>query len=492
MPKSKPAVVLLGLLSSCSLIPAYHRPTPEISGQWPTTASAANGGAASDIGWQDFFPDPALRGLIGFSLANNQNLRVSVLDVLQAQAQYRVDRASLLPTVDATGQFEAARTPADLGASGQGASGQGASGQGASGSALNFREYSLGVGAVSWEIDLFGKIRSQATAAQETYLSDADTALSSRISLIAEVSSEYYTWLADRESLQISQDTAKAQGNSVRLTQLEAANGIGTALDVAQAETNLYTAQANTALYARQVAQDMDELVLLAGAPLPNALLTQMNTVSNLDATPALPQLPAGLPSDLLERRPDVRAAEHTLRSANANIGAARAAFFPSISLTANGGTASPGLSRLFSGGQGSFLFEPSISIPIFTAGANIANLDIAKVEKNIEIANYEAAIQSAFHDVSDALNARGTYVAQLQAEQNLVDADNRYYTLANMRFRAGVDNYLNVLVAENALLSARLTLVSVKLAARQNNITLYKSLGGGWQNTSGPAPALP
>jgi multidrug efflux system outer membrane protein len=236
----------------------------------------------------------------------------------------------------------------------------------------------------------------------------------------------------------------------------------------------------------------MDELVLLAGASIPGPLLQQMQSVPGLDAAPALPVVPAGLPSDLLDRRPDIRAAEHTLLSANASIGAARAAFFPSVSLTANGGAASSGLNNLFGPGQGSWLFEPTITLPIFAGGSNIANLDIAKIEKRIEIANYEYAIQSAFHDVADALNARGTYDAQVQAEQNLVDADNRYYQLADMRFKAGVDNYLNVLVAENSLLSARLTLVSLKLEAQQNNITLYKALGGGWQKTTAPAGQLP
>jgi multidrug efflux system outer membrane protein len=263
-------------------------------------------------------------------------------------------------------------------------------------------------------------------------------------------------------------------------------------MDVAQAQITLNTAQANVAFYTRLVAEDMDELVLLAGAAIPDALLAQMNAVPGLDASPKLPYLPAGLPSDLLERRPDIRAAEHQLLAANANIGAARAAFFPSVTLTASGQTASPGLSNLFGMGSGAWLFEPTISVPIFAAGANFANLDIAKLEKRIEIANYEKTVQSAFHDVSDALNARGTYVAQVQAEQNLVDADNRYYQLADMRFEAGVDNYLNVLLAENALFGARLSLVSLKLAAQQNSITLYMALGGGWQETSAPAPALP
>jgi outer membrane protein, multidrug efflux system len=472
------SATLLGLLSGCSLIPAYQRPALPVSPEWPASAGPTGSGpAAADIGWRNFFGDPALQGLIALSLANNRNLRVATLNVQEAQAQYRVDRANLFPAVDATAGREVYHTPADVMGTG---------------TAINYREYSLGVGAVSWELDLFGKIRSQAKAAHETYLSDADMALSTQIALVAEVSSEYYAWLADRESLQISEDTAAAQAHSLQLTQMAAARGIDTAMDVAQAQTTLDTAEANVALYTRQVAEDMDELVLLAGAPIPKGLLAQMNAVPGLDASPALPNVPAGLPSDLLERRPDIRAAEHALLAANANIGAARAAFFPSITITANGGTASSGLNHLFGPGQAAWLFNPQLNVPIFAAGQNIANLDIAKVEKRIEIASYEKAIQSAFHDVADALNARATYVAQVQAEQNLVDADSRYYQLADMRFRGGVDNYLNVLVAENALFNARLSLVSLKLAAQQNSITLYEALGGGWQERSGPAPALP
>jgi multidrug efflux system outer membrane protein len=466
----KPAPFLLTLLSACSLIPAYHRPALPVTATYEAGPAVEGAGReASDIGWRDFFADPALQGLIALSLANNRDLRVAVLNVAQAQAQYRLDRSSLFPTLDADTGLDEYHTPADV-----------------SGQVLNYREYSL-TGAVSWEIDLFGKIRSQATAARESYLSDADTAFSTQISLIAEIGSEYYTWLADREALQISQQTAVVQQKSLQLTQLSASNGIDTGIDVAQAETTVDTANANVALYTRQVAEDLDELVLLAGAPIPASLLQQMDAVSGLDAAPALPDVPAGLPSDLLERRPDIRAAEHTLLSANADIGAARAAFFPSVSLTASGGAASAGLNHLFSPGQQTWLLEPSITLPIFTGGENLANLDIAKTKKRIEIANYEKAIQSAFHDASDALNARSTYVAQLQAQQDLVTADSRYYQLSQMLLTAGSGNYLNVLIAENSLLTARLDLVSLKLAAQQNNITLYKALGGGWQEHSGP-----
>lgn len=470
------SALMLGLLSSCSLIPAYHRPSMAVSAAYPD-AGGGSGPAAADIGWKQFFSDPALQDLISLSLANNRNLRVSVLNVEEAQANYRVSRASLFPTIDGAASLDRTHTPANLNG----------------GQVGDVRDYSLGAEAVSWELDLFGKIRSEAKANHETYLSEADTALSAKISLVAEVSSEYYTWLADRQSLRIAQDTVTADQKTLTLTQLELSHGTATAIDVAQAQITYQKAMADVAQYQRQVGQDMDQLVLLVGAPIPADVQKKMDAITGLSDEPALPQVPAGLPSDLLTRRPDIRAAEYALLAANANIGAARAAFFPSISLTASGGFASNSLSDLFGAGQSSWVFQPQITIPIFTAGANMANLDLADLEKKVQIATYQETIQSAFHDVSDALVARQTYVDQVDAQQKLVNADTRYYQLALMRFKAGIDNYLNVLVAQDSLLSARLTLVSLQLAQQQNEITLYKALGGGWEaNGSAPAPQTP
>ncbi|PNG26230.1 hypothetical protein CR492_08880 [Methylocella silvestris] len=465
-------------MGGCSLVPDYQRPALPVAANWPGGSVAAGVKPAdmipaADVGWRDFFIDPVMRELIALSLANNRDLRVAVLNVAQAQAQYRSDRASLFPTIDATSGLQWSRTPGDVYGST---------------SATTMREYSVGLGAVNWELDLFGRIRSQAQQAQETYLSDAATRLSTQISLIAQVASAYLTWLADRDALAVSQNTVKAQGDSLRLTKLKASQGSDNALNVAQAETTLHTAEASVAQYTRQVAQDMDQLVLLVGAPLPDLLVKRMNAAGGLSSQSRFPQLPAGLPANLLERRPDIVAAEHTLLGANANIGAARAAFFPSITLTANNGTASSSVGRLFSKAHGAWLFEPNISVPIFDAGQNLANLDIAKIEERTEVANYEKAIQSAFRDVADALAARGAYVKQVAAEQALVDANALYYHLSDMRFRAGADTYLNVLIAQNALFSAQLTLISLKLAAMQNSVTLYKALGGGWREHSSQA----
>ena len=474
------ASTLLAGLTGCSLVPDYLRPGLPVAERYPagpafTGAGAASGSvAAGDLGWRDFFTDPVLHDLIALALENNRDLRVAAQNVAASHAQYEVQHAALFPTIDAVGSADFAREP-----------------PGAEGTptALHLNAYSLGVSAVSYELDLFGRIRSLGKQAQEQYFSLAETQTSTLISLVASVASEYLAWLADRDALRVSQLTAKAQQQSYDLYKLQLAHGTGTLLTVAQAESTLRTAEASVEQYTRQVAQDLDELVLLVGTTLPDPLQTRMMAQNGLAAEAAFPALPAGLPSDLLQRRPDIRAAEHTLLAANANIGAARAAFFPSVTLTGSGGTASGGLTKLFGAGTASWLFEPQVSVPIFDAGTNFANLDYAKIQKRIEIANYEKSIQSAFHDVSDALAGRATYARQVDAERKLVGADQTYYDISKMRSDAGADTYLNVLIAQNSLFSAQLTLVSLNLSQQQNLVTLYKALGGGWTDrTQGPS----
>ena len=466
------ASTLLAALTGCSLIPDYLRPGLPVAQQYPsgpafTGLGAVSGGvAAGDLGWRDFFIDPVMQDLIALTLENNRDLRVAAQNVAAAYAQYEVQHAGLFPTIDATGEGEFERLP------------PGASGYS---TPLHINAYSLGVGAASYELDLFGRIRSLGRQAQEQYFSLAETQQSTQISLVAQGASEYLAWLADRDALRVSQQTAKAQLQSYNLYKLQLAQGTGTLLTVAQAESTLRTAEASVEQYTRQAQQDLDELVLLAGSSLPPALQTRMMAQSGLGAESAFPDLPAGLPSDLLQRRPDIRSAEHTLLAANANIGAARAAFFPSITLTANGGTGSGALGALFGAGSASWLFQPEISVPIFDAGTNFANLDYAKIQKVIQVANYEKSIQSAFHDVSDALAGRATYTRQVDAETKLVAADQRYYDISKMRSDAGADTFLNVLIAQNSLFGAQINLVSLNLARQQNLVTLYKALGGGW-----------
>jgi multidrug efflux system outer membrane protein len=459
------------MLAGCTLIPNYTRPAMPVSQNYPAGPAVAQPpptalAAAADVAWQEFFSDPVMRELIALALQDNRDYRVAIENVQSALANYRVSRASLFPTIDATGAGDFEREPpAASGGFGT----------------LHVNAYSLSLGAASYELDVFGRLRSLAAQAREQYLSEAETRQATQISLIAQMAAEYLAWLADREALGVSEDTAKAQRRNYDLRVLTLNHGSGTALDVAQAESSLRTAEASLAQYTRQVAQDMDEIVLLAGAPLPPDLQARMMAQTNLNAQPPFPDLPAGLPSDLLARRPDIRAAEHTLLAANANIGAARAAFFPSVTLTGSGGTTAGSIGSLFAANTASWLFQPQISVPIFDAGKNFANLDIARVQKRIDVANYEKSIQSAFHDVADALAARTTYASQVQSEQQLVAADQRNYDLSKMRFDAGVDSYLSVIVAQNSLFSAQLDLVSLRLAARQNLVTLYKTLGGGW-----------
>ena len=475
------ASTLLASLGGCSLIPHYDRPGLPTAADYPTgpafTGRGATSGsvAAGDLGWRDFFLDPVLRDLIALSLANNRDLRVAAENVAAARAQYQVQHAGLFPTIDAVGSADFARD---------------APGQEGTPTPLNLHAYSLGLNAASYELDLFGKIRSLSKQALEQYFSLAETRQSTQISLVASIASAYLTWLADRDALRVSISTAQAQQRSFDLTTLTMTQGTGTLLTVAQAETTLRTAEASVEQYTRQVAQDLDQIVLLAGATLPDGLQTRMLAQDGLATEVAFPDLPAGLPSDLLRRRPDIRAAEHTLLAANANIGAARAAFFPSVTLTGSGGTASGGLLKLFGAGTASWLFEPQFSVPIFDAGTNFATLDYDKIQKKIEIANYEKAIQSAFHDVSDALAGRATYTRQRNAEAKLVDADERYYNIAKMRSDAGADTYLNVLVAQSSLFSAQINLVALRLSEQQNLVTLYKSLGGGWTERAQLAPS--
>jgi multidrug efflux system outer membrane protein len=467
------------LLSSCTLAPHYERPAPPVASNWTDPApDHAPAPDATAIGWRDFFTDPRLQRLIELALRENRDLRVAALNVQAAEAQYRVQRASLFPTIDVTALQETEKIPdAVAGIVSGGASagaGAGNTTSGGSGS-ITERLASVGVGFTSYELDLFGRIRSLTRTALETYLSDEQTRRSSQISLIAEIASAYLTVCADRAILQVTRETLASQIATVDLTRRTVNLGTGTALTLRQAEITVDTARANLAAYTQQLAQDRNALVLLLGAPLPPD--AEFADTPEMTLPPALPE---GVPSEVLTRRPDVLAAEHQLIGANANIGAARAAFFPSITLTGSLGTESTQLSGLFKPGSQAWSFEPQITLPIFTGGANRANLDLAKIQKNIYIADYEKTIQSAFREVDDALSARATLDAQLAAERALVDAAADAYRLSDMRFRGGIDTFLSVLDAERTLYSAQQGVVTLELSRSQNLATLYKALGGG------------
>jgi outer membrane protein, multidrug efflux system len=473
----------IAALSACTMEPHYSRPAAPVAPTWNgNAAGAADKTDVADLGWRQFFPDPVLQRLIGLALANNRDLRVAVLNVQAAQAQYRIQRADLFPTISATGLEQVEKYPAGvLGASTGASTGSSGSVGATVPGGSTFRFYEVGVGFTSYEIDLFGKIRSLNHAALEKFFSSEETRRSSQLTLVAEVASAYLAILADETILKVTRETLDSQTASYDLTKKSLDAGTTTALALRQAATTVDTARANLAEYTRQAAQDRNALMILIGVPIPEDIV--FSTDINVETMSA--DLPVGVPSEVLARRPDVLAAEHDLVSANADIGATRAAFFPSITLTGNYGTASTQLSGLFKRGSSAWTFSPQISVPIFAGGANVANLDLSKIEKNVYIAQYEKALQTAFREVDDALAARGTLDDQLAAQRALLDDSSEEYRLAEMRFRNGVDSFLPVLDAQRALYTAQQAVVSLELQRLQNMATLYKALGGGMREDS-------
>ena len=453
------------VLGGCSLIPDYRQPEAPVAGQYPqgpaySPAQAPNQ-AAAEQGWKQFFHDPALQQLIQTALENNRDLRVAALNIDAYAAQYRISRADLFPAVSANGSGSRQRLPADASQTGE--------------SSIS-SSYSATLGVSAYELDLFGRIRSLNEQALQNYFATEEARRSTQLSLVANVANAYLTWQADKELLKLTQDTLATFEESYRLTARSNEVGVASALDLSQSRTSVENAKVQLAKYTRLVAQDENSLTLLLGTGLPANL-----TAAKPLAVDLLSEVPAGLPSDLLQRRPDILAAEHNLKAANANIGAARAAFFPSISLTANAGTLSPDLSGLFKGGSGTWLFQPQINLPIFNAGALSASLDYSKIQKDITVAQYEKSIQTAFQEVSDGLAARQTFNQQLQAQSDFVQANQDYYRLAERRYRIGVDSNLTFLDAQRQLFSAQQSLITDRLSQLVSEVNLYKALGGGW-----------
>ena len=452
-----------------TLEPRVPEAAPAIAGEWPlppTTASTAAtaivatdaGTAVADIGWRDFFVDPRLEELIARALDNNRDLRVAVLTVEKARAQYRIQRADRLPSLGANATLT--RSGGDVPVS---------------------ENYSAGVGIAEFELDLFGRVRNLGQVALQQYLATAEARRSTQLSLIAEVANSWLTLAADQELLHIAQATLDSQQASYDLTQRRFELGAVSALDVSQARTTVETARADVARFGGQVAQDTNALTLLVGSPVTPDLLPEafVSEVSGLNA------LPAGLPSGVLLRRPDVMAAEYQLLGANANIGAARAAFFPSISLTGSTGSGSTEMSGLFGGGSGVWSFVPRITLPIFQGGRLRANLDVAKADRDIALAQYEKSIQAGFREVADALALGTTLSDQRAARQALLTAATRANQLSQARYDAGLDSYLILLDAQRTLYAAQQGVVTTRLAEQANRVTLYKVLGGGWNERS-------
>ena len=464
------AALAMALASGCALQPVYQRPALPVPGAYPTGAAYAapdqdKGPAAADTGWRDFLPDPRLQRLVELGLHNNRDLRVAMLNVEKVRARYRLAQSALAPQVGVNAQSSSSHMPAGA---------KGTSGH----------DDAVGLTA-AWELDFFGRLRSLSDAALQQYLASDQAHQAAQILLVSQIADQYLATLAGDEQLKVTSDTSDAAEASFRLVQLQFDTGTASELDLRLAQTTVEQARANYQAQLRQRAQAENALVLLVGQPLPRDL----PPAPRLGVEPLLADVPAGLPSDLLMRRPDIRQAEALLRAEHANIGAARAAFFPRISLTGSAGTQSATLGGLFGAGSAAWAFLPALTLPLFDAGANQANLDVAMVERDIGVAQYEKAVQTAFREVADGLAARGTYVAQLAAQQRETEAQRRRLELENQLYANGIDSYQNVLSAQTALYTAQQALVTAQLNQLTSRVDLYRALGGGWRESSA-APA--
>lgn len=465
------ALAAAALLAGCSLIPTYERPVAPVPANYafPSASSPqAEPGAASTAPWQDYFADPRLRRLIETALENNRDLRIAVLNIEQARATYQVRRADLYPGVGLAAS--ASRAPA-------------------TGTGTQANSFAVGLAISAWEIDFFGRIASLKEQALAQYLATEEGHNGAQVSLVAAVANGWLTLLADEDLLDLSRQTLASRDESVRLTKMRLDAGVASELDYRQAESLTQAARATLAQQQRQRALDENALVLLLGQALPDDIRSSV-TGSKLADTPTMTPLPAGLPSELLTRRPDIRQAEQQLIAANASIGAARAAFFPRISLTTQAGTASSELSGLFKSGSWGFTVAPSLLLPLFDAGRNQANLDISKAGRSIAVAQYEKAIQTAFREVSDALAGQATLEAQAQAQQQQAQSEAARLKLADLRYRNGVASYLDLLDAQRSLFTTQQAVVQVRLAQLQNQVLLYKALGGGAPETDTRQPS--
>jgi multidrug efflux system outer membrane protein len=453
-------------LAGCTLAPTYTRPEAPVPSAWPTgpaynhATTAPVSPSAADIKWRDFFVDEKMRKVIDLALANNRDLRMAALNIEKAQAQYRIQRAELFPAVNADGSLSKQRLPADVSGTGQ---------------PETITQYGVNLGISSWELDFFGRIRSLKDRALEQYLATEQVRRGAQILLVAEVANAYLTLAADRESLKLVQSTLEAQQATYNLIKRRYEVGASSELDLRQSQTRVDAARVDIARYTGQVALDENALNLLIGSPVPAELLP-----GELGAVTTMQDITPGLSSEVLQRRPDILQAENQLKAANANIGAARAAFFPRITLTTNIGTISAELSGLFKSGQDTWTFAPQIILPIFDAGSRWANLKVAKADREIALTQYEKAIQVAFREVADALAKRGTVGDQMEAQQSLVYAAAESHRLSDARYTKGIDSYLTVLDAQRSLYSAQQGLISLRLARLTSLVTLYKVLGGG------------
>ena len=461
-------VIILFALSGCATTaPRYTRPDASAPSEWPNgpaykeTKTGTGGARVADIAWQEFFADSQLKKVISLALENNRDLRLAALNIERSQALYQIQRSDLLPKVDATAGGNFQRVPEDFSGTGR---------------AETVHQYSVGLGVSSYELDLFGRVRSLRDQALERYLATEQARRSVQISLVSQVAAAYLTLAADRERLKLAKETLISYQSSYQLTRSRFEAGVSSGLDLQQAQTTVDTARVDIARFTTLVARDENALNLLAGSKVEAGLLPQ----SLSETLTSLNDIAPGLPSDVLLRRPDILQAENLLKAFNANIGAARAAFFPRIILVSSVGYGSSELAGLFTGGSFAWNFTPGISLPIFDGGSNKANLKVAELDRDISVAQYEKAIQTAFQEVADALAQRGTIDDQLSAQQSLTDATGESYRLSRARYEGGVDSYLIVLDSQRSLYGAQQNLITARLSRMTNLVTLYKALGGG------------
>ena len=455
-------------LAGCTMAPKYARPAAPVPAEWPSGPAYApvgttNVSVAPDLAWREFFTDEKLQQVIGMALTNNRDLRIAALNVERARAFYGIQRAELLPVANANAGMSRQRIPADVAGLSQ---------------PLTIEQWDVNLGVASWELDFFGRIRSLKDRALEEYLATEQARRSAQILIISSVANAYLALAADRENLALAETTLKAQQAAYDLVRRRHQLGLAPELDVFRAQTPRDVARRDVALYTQQVAQDQNALNLLLGS---STAPDWSGVPAELSGVTPPKEISAGISSEVLLRRPDVLAAENQLKAANADIGAARATFFPRISLTAAIGTASSDLSGLFKSGSQAWNYAPQIVMPIFDARTWSA-YKAAKAQREIAVAKYEKAIQSAFKEVADALAVHGTVDREVAAQQSLVEASAETYRLANTRYDKGIDNYLSVLDAQRSLFAAQQVLVFLRLQKVANRVTLYSVLGGGWQ----------
>lgn len=458
------------LMGGCSMIPVYQRPAAPVADSFPVyggtaKAALADAATAASVAWQDFFADVRLKRLISQSLANNRDLRVAVLNIEKTRAQYQIRRADQFPGVN--GVFSGSRVP----------------------NAPSV--YSVGLAVTAYELDFFGRVSSLKEAALNQYLASEEGRKTAQISLIASVANTYLSILADEELLEITRQTLLTREESLKLSKLRLDNGVTSELDYRQAESLTEGARVAYAQQQRQRALDENALTLLVGQPVAAELPTASVQFLPLAQAQPMAEVPAGLPSDLLTNRPDIRQAEQLLLSANANIGAARAAVFPRISLTVGAGSASTQLSGLLKNGSWGWTMAPQLVLPIFDAGRNQAGLESSRADRDIAIAQYEKAIQTGFREVADALASRATLADQLVAQQRQANAESARFKLSDLRYQNGIASYLDLLDAQRSLFSAQQAVVQTRLAQLQSQVTLYKTLGGGWNEPAQSVQAV-